>query len=153
MFTKSSNLSNSVQFPYSSESVVYRNSRPAPADELSCRGGKSSDLESHGLPQREMPFSLGLIEERHALYGREEDYFMFDEDELGRNLGVELNPLRANLFDEELDEIYPNCRQTFNNQHDEEDSSILLKLRNFKLQGSSLANGISQSNELQSENA
>ena len=143
MLLKSSNLSNSVQFPYSSESVVYTNSRTAPADELSCRGGKSSEPQSHGLSQRETPFGLGLIEERHALYGREEDYFMFDEDELGRNLGVELNPLRANLFDEELEHLYPNCHQPFN-QH-EEDSSILLKLRNFKLQGSSFACGTSQS--------
>ena len=135
MFIKSSNLSNSVQFPYSSESVVYKNSRTAPADELFCRGDKSSDQKSHGLSQRETPFSLGLIEERHALYGREEDYFMFDEDELGRNLGVELNPRKVYLFDEELDNIYPNCRQTFNSQH-EEDSSILLKLRNIKLNGS-----------------
>jgi hypothetical protein len=112
MLFKSSNLSNnSVQFPYSSESVVYKNSRPAPADVLSSRGGKSSGLESHGLSQQEKPFSLGLIEERHAIFGREEDYFMFDEDEIGRNLGVELNPLRVHLFDEELDNIYPNCHQ------------------------------------------
>jgi hypothetical protein len=88
MYYKSSNLSNSVQFPYSRESVVYANSRPAPADELFCRGGKSSESQSHGLSQRETPFGLGLIEERPAIFGREEDYFMFDEDELGRNLGV-----------------------------------------------------------------
>ena len=104
MFIKSSNLSiNSVQFPYSSESVVYKNSRVAPANELSSRGGKSSGQGSHGLSQQEMPMGLGLIEERHAIYGREEDYFMFDEDEIGRNLGVELNPHRLHLFDEELD--------------------------------------------------
>lgn len=128
---KSSILStNSVQFPYSSESVVYENSRPAPADELSCRGGKSSGLGSHGLSQRETPLSLGLIEERHAIFGREEDYFMFDEDELGRNLGIELNPRRLCLFEEELDSIYPNCAHTFKSHH-EEDSSILSKLRNF----------------------
>lgn len=154
MLFKSSNLSkNSVQFPYSSESVVYTNSRPAPADELSCRGDKSSDLRLHGLSQRETPFSLGLVEERHAIYGREEDYFMFDEDEIGRNLGVELNPRRVYLFDEELDNIYPSCRQTFNSQH-EEDSSILSKLRNIKLHGTHQSCAPQSSgDDLMSENA
>ena len=35
---------------------------------------------------------LDLLEERPAIFGIEEDYFMFDQDVLGRNMGISLNP-------------------------------------------------------------